>query len=128
MYADLHIHGRYSRATSQRMNVNELVHYSLIKGLNLIGTGDFTHPEWMKELRNSLGEILGTGLYKPTGQTNRQIYFMITSEVCTIFNYNDRIKKMGIDLIIVNKLILGFSIFSELGWYKGLYKSLYNKC
>ncbi len=94
MFADLHIHGRYSRATSQRMNVNELVHYSLIKGLNLIGTGDFTHPEWMKELRNSLGEVLGTGLYKPTGQTNRQVYFMITSEVCTIFNYNDRIKKI----------------------------------
>lgn len=76
------------------MNVNELVHYSLIKGLNLVGTGDFTHPEWMKELRNSLGEILGTGLFKPTGQTNRHIYFLITCEVCTIFNYNERIKKI----------------------------------
>lgn len=94
MYTDLHIHGRYSRATSPRMNVNELVHYSLIKGLNLVGTGDFTHPEWMKELRNSLGEILGTGLFKPTGQTNRQIYFLITCEVCTIFNYNERVKKI----------------------------------
>lgn len=94
MYTDLHIHGRYSRATSPRMNVNELVHYSLIKGLNLVGTGDFTHPEWMKELRNSLREILGTGLFKPTGQTNRHIYFLITCEVCTIFNYNERIKKI----------------------------------
>ena len=42
--ADLHIHGRYSRATSEQMSIPEIARYSKIKGLNLVGTGDFTHP------------------------------------------------------------------------------------
>ena len=42
--ADLHIHGRYSRATSEQMSIPEIAKYAKIKGFNLVGTGDFTHP------------------------------------------------------------------------------------
>ena len=51
--------------------------------------------------------------------------FTDESIISEIFeHFNDRIKKMGIDLILVKNIILGFSIFSELGWYKGLFKSI----
>ena len=52
--ADLHIHGRYSRATSEQMSIPEIAKYAKIKGLNLVGTGDFTHPEWLKEIKQTL--------------------------------------------------------------------------
>ncbi len=58
----------------------------------------------------------------------RKYDFTDDSIISEIFeNFNERIKKMGIELILVKKIILGFSIFSELGWYKGLYKTLFEK-
>jgi len=92
--ADLHMHGRYSRATSQNMNVKELAHYAQIKGLNLIGTGDFTHPEWMEELKNTLTVVPETQLYRPVSLSESQVYFMVTSEVCTIFEFKEKTKKI----------------------------------
>jgi uncharacterized protein (TIGR00375 family) len=52
--ADLHIHSRYSRATSKDINIENLVKYAKIKGLGMLGTGDFTHPLWLSELKNKL--------------------------------------------------------------------------
>ncbi len=52
--ADLHIHSRYSRATSKNINIENLVKYARIKGLGMLGTGDFTHPLWLSELKNKL--------------------------------------------------------------------------
>lgn len=48
--ADLHIHSRFARATSKNIDIPNLVKYAKIKGLGLLGTGDFQHPEWIKEL------------------------------------------------------------------------------
>jgi len=48
--ADLHLHSRFSRATSKNINIDNLEKYARIKGLGLLGTGDFQHPEWFKEL------------------------------------------------------------------------------
>ena len=92
--ADLHIHSRYSRATSQKMNVEEIARFAKIKGLNLVGTGDFTHPKWLKELQESLTEIPGTGLYKPAKEPESPVYFMITTEVSTVFVVNGQTKKI----------------------------------
>jgi PHP family Zn ribbon phosphoesterase len=61
--ADLHIHSRFSRATSKDLNIKNLENYAKIKGLNLLGTGDFTHPEWIKELKQELAED-GSGILK----------------------------------------------------------------
>ena len=52
--ADLHIHSRYSRACSQEMEVTTLAKWARIKGVNLLGTGDFTHPLYFAELKNKL--------------------------------------------------------------------------
>ena len=46
--ADLHIHSRFSRACSSQLNIPNLVKWARVKGLELLGTGDFTHPEWLK--------------------------------------------------------------------------------
>jgi len=50
MFADLHIHSRFSRATSKAITIENLEKWALVKGLGLLGTGDFQHPEWIKEL------------------------------------------------------------------------------
>ena len=92
--ADLHIHSRYSRATSQKMNIVEIARFAKIKGLNLVGTGDFTHPRWLKELQESLVEVAGTGLYKPAHDPESPVYFMITSEVSTVFMVGNETKKI----------------------------------
>ncbi|UCE94730.1 MAG: hypothetical protein JSV73_05540, partial [Flavobacteriaceae bacterium] len=52
--ADLHIHSPYSRATSKSSNLAGLAAWSAIKGIDVIGTGDFTHPGWFRELRENL--------------------------------------------------------------------------
>ncbi|UCD07069.1 MAG: DNA helicase UvrD, partial [Candidatus Aenigmatarchaeota archaeon] len=59
--SDFHIHSRFSRATSKEITINNLVKYAKIKGLNLLGTGDFTHPLWLKELKENLKED-GSGI------------------------------------------------------------------
>jgi uncharacterized protein (TIGR00375 family) len=92
--ADLHIHGRYSRATSSQMNISEIARYSKIKGLNLIGTGDFTHPLWLKEIKQVLTIDGDSELLKISGNPEAPIRFMLTTEVCTIFNYKGESKKV----------------------------------
>jgi uncharacterized protein (TIGR00375 family) len=54
--ADLHIHSRFSRATSSRLNLAYLDRWAQIKGIQLLGTGDCTHPRWLAELREQLDE------------------------------------------------------------------------
>ncbi len=92
--ADLHIHGRYSRATSEQMSIPEIARYSKIKGLNLVGTGDFTHPLWLKEIRETLTPDQDTGLFKLAGTVDSPVRFMLTTEVCTIFDYKGESKKV----------------------------------
>lgn len=94
MIADLHIHSPYSRATSERMCPEEIARFAKIKGLNLVGTGDFTHPKWLKELQETLELESGTSLYKLTEDKNASVSFMITTEVCTIFQSQNEFKKV----------------------------------
>jgi len=56
--ADLHLHSKYARATSKDISLANLVKYARIKGLGLLGTGDFQHPVWFKEL-DKLEEVEG---------------------------------------------------------------------
>ena len=86
--ADFHIHSKYSRATSKEMDIPHLDHYARMKGINLLGTGDFTHPQWLRELKENL-EDCGNGLFKH-GQTN----FILTAEVCNNFRKNNKGKRI----------------------------------
>ena len=77
--ADLHIHSKYSRATSVEMDIEPITHYAQTKGLNLIGTGDFTHPKWFLGLKEKLTEVEDVGLYRPRADPKSPIRFMITT-------------------------------------------------
>jgi uncharacterized protein (TIGR00375 family) len=92
--ADLHIHGPYSRATSERMCVEEIARFAKIKGLNVIGTGDFTHPKWLDELNQKLVPDSDTQLYELKDGKSQTVRFMITTEVCTVFQHNNDFKKV----------------------------------
>jgi uncharacterized protein (TIGR00375 family) len=92
--ADLHIHSRYSRATSQQMSIGEIARFAKIKGLNLVGTGDFTHPKWLREIQETLIPEPDTGLYKVASNADSPVHFMLTTEVCTIFNFENETKKV----------------------------------
>jgi uncharacterized protein (TIGR00375 family) len=94
VFADFHIHSRYSRATSEKMNIKEITRFAKIKGLNLVGTGDFTHPQWLQELKNNLTEIQGANLYRLAKTPTSPVQCMITGEVSTVFNFEGQIKKI----------------------------------
>ena len=61
--ADVHLHSRFSRATSRELTPENLYKWSALKGVNVVGTGDFTHPEWIDELKDRL-EPAEEGLYR----------------------------------------------------------------
>src|SRR3989339_2044475 len=63
LIADLHIHSRYSRACSPELNLANIAKWCQIKGINLVSTGDFTHPAWIEEIKRDLEEV-GNGFLK----------------------------------------------------------------
>ena len=85
---DFHIHSKYSRATAKDMDIPHLVRWAKIKGVDLLGTGDFTHPQWIAELKGAL-EPKGNGIFKYEG-----IDFILTSEVSNIYFKAGRTKKV----------------------------------
>lgn len=92
--ADLHIHSRYSRATSDRMCLTEINRFSKVKGLGIVGTGDFTHPKWFEEMREALIPEPDVGLYKFVSDSDSNVHFLVTTEVSTIFPVKSEIKKV----------------------------------
>jgi uncharacterized protein (TIGR00375 family) len=83
--ADFHIHSKYSRATSKKMEVPTLAKWAKIKGIQLLGTGDFTHHLWLQELKNYLQPQKGTGLY-----THEGVHFVLSGEISSIFSQGGR--------------------------------------
>lgn len=86
--ADFHIHSKYSRATSKEMEIPSLAKWAKMKGISLLGTGDFTHPVWLSELKKVLKEI-EYGIY---GYEN--LYFILTAEVSNIYFKAGRTRKV----------------------------------
>ena len=87
-FADLHIHSKYSRATSKEMNLDGISTAAKMKGIKLMGTGDFTHPEWLKELEEKLQPVNGN-LY-----IYKDVYYMLTAEVSNVYEKNGRTYKI----------------------------------
>ncbi len=82
--ADFHIHSKYSRATSRNMDIQHIAEWAKLKGVTLMGTGDFTHHLWLEELKHNL-EDLGNGLFK-----YQDVYFILTSEISSIYSKRGR--------------------------------------
>jgi len=117
--ADLHIHSHYSRATSEKMNIDEITRFARIKGLNLVGTGDFTHPKWLEELKEKLVEISNTNLYGYAEDPDSPVRYMITNEVSTIFTFENEVKKIH-HIILTPSLETAVQINERLARYGNL--------
>ena len=87
--SDFHIHSRFSRATSTQLNVPNLVKYAKIKGLGLLGTGDFTHALWLKELKEQLSEDGSGFLYDSSG-----FPFVLSAEISSIYKDGNKVRKI----------------------------------
>ena len=100
--ADLHIHSKYSRATSRDMCPEALWKWAQLKGITVIGTGDFTHPAWLAELKDKI-EPSGNGLFKLKKEfqlkdvpdsCSADVFFMLSSEISSIYKKNGRTRKV----------------------------------
>ena len=91
MIADLHVHSRHAAACSEMLTLENIEAAAVQKGIDIIGTGDFTHPAWMSEIKSKLEEHSG-GVYKLRG--GKGIRFVLTSEVCTIFESGGKVRKV----------------------------------
>ena len=117
--ADLHLHSKYSRATSTNMNVSGISRFAQIKGLNLVGTGDFTHPKWLRELKENLVEVPGTGLYRSANISESKVWFMVTGEVSTVFTFKGARKKIH-HVILTASIEIAEQINDQLSKYGSL--------
>ena len=90
--ADLHIHSKYSRACSKDLDLEHNRAWALKKGINIVGTGDFTHPAWFKELSQKLAPA-APGLFKLAGSTD-DVLFMITTELSCIYKQGDAVRRI----------------------------------
>ena len=99
-YADLHIHSKYSRATSKSCNLEELALWAHKKGIGVISTGDFTHPAWFKEIQEKLVPV-DNGVFKLKPEIEKQIFpngtqvrFLLSVEISTIYKKGDKTRKV----------------------------------
>jgi uncharacterized protein (TIGR00375 family) len=99
VFADLQLHSPYSRATSKNMSLKELARFASMKGLNVVGTGDCTHPDWRKEIRNDLQNAPDSGLYRLKDSAS-QVRYMITGEVNTTFQFGEKSRRIHHCLLV----------------------------
>jgi len=96
---DLHIHSAYSRACSPQLTLTNIDKICREKGVDIIGTGDFTHPAWFKKIQEELEEtFVGSGLYKLKMAPDDKIKFILSAELSLI--YKDETKVRRIHLVI----------------------------
>ncbi|MBQ7617895.1 MAG: UvrD-helicase domain-containing protein, partial [Desulfovibrio sp.] len=116
-FADLHIHSRFSRATSKDLSLPNLDAWARLKGLKVLATGDFTHPVWRKELKDSLKLDEKSGFYQLLGkpeqlkilpENSKLLHgegplYCLEAEISSIYKKNGRVRKIH-NLIFVPTL------------------------
>ncbi|MFZ5390796.1 MAG: endonuclease Q family protein [Patescibacteria group bacterium] len=104
VYADLHIHSKYSRACSKELTPENIDLWCRIKGLGLVATADFTHPKWFSELSEKL-EPAEEGLYKLKDSYQKSeplfkekqvqpVRFMVGTELSCIYKHKDKVRRV----------------------------------
>lgn len=100
--ADLHIHSRYSRATSRDFSPESIWKWAQLKGISVIGSGDFTHPGWLKELKEKL-QPEGNGLFAlkkafrssdVPASCRGDVFFLLSSEISCIYSKAGKVRKI----------------------------------
>jgi len=106
--ADLHIHSKYSRATSKDMELEGLSRWAKLKGIDLLATGDFTHPFWLAELKKNL-KPAEEGLFEYNG-----VRFILNVEISSIYSKNGRTRKVH-NLVFAPSFEVAEKLNRELG-------------
>jgi len=109
--ADLHIHSKYSRATSKNLDIPSLVKYARIKGVNLLGTGDASHLKWMSEARGLLKEKKGKGVYWYS-DAGGEFPFIITGEISLVFTSGGKGRRVHLVYLVPS-----FEVNDKIGAY-----------
>ena len=91
--ADFHIHSKYSRAVSRDMNLETLDIWAKKKGIQVMGTGDFTHPQWFSEIKTKL-EPAELGLFRLKSELDSPTRFMLTVEISSIYSKNGKTRRV----------------------------------
>ena len=91
---DLHPHSKYARACSKDLTLENIDKWCRIKGINIVGTGDFCHPAWFKDIEKKLEEVY-PGLYKLKG-SNTGTLFMLTNEISCIYSQGGKTRRLHI--------------------------------
>lgn len=89
---DFHIHSRYARACSKDLTLNNIAEWCAKKGIDIVGTGDFTHPRWFAELQENLVES-EPGLYK-LKNSELSTRFLCTTELASIYKQGDKVRRV----------------------------------
>ncbi|MEW6408016.1 MAG: endonuclease Q family protein [Patescibacteria group bacterium] len=131
LICDFHIHSKYSRATSRDMDLEHLDLWAKIKGIDVIGSGDFTHPAWLQDLKTKL-EPQESGLFKLKKGLNedllkssvlppkiKETYFILTTEISCIYSKAGRVRKIHL-LIFAPDLKTVEKINVQLSWIGNL--------
>ena len=116
--SDFHIHSPYSRAVSKEMTLENLDLWARRKGITLMGTGDFTHPAWFKEIKTKL-EPAEEGLYKlktmDNGRPASGTRFLLTVEISSIYSKGGKARRIH-TLIFAPSIETVEKINTQLGW------------
>ncbi len=103
--ADLHLHSHFSRATSKQLDLEHLSKWAQLKGVTVVGTGDFTHPGWLDEVEKKL-EPTEDGLFKLKDEFARttaaevpktcraEVRFLLTTEISNIYKRLEKVRKV----------------------------------
>lgn len=106
---DLHIHSKYSRACSKQLELENIDKICRIKGVDIIATGDFTYPDWFRDITNKLEEIDDDGLYKlkgsdpamKTGQVAK-VKFILSTEFALIYKQGEKTRRIHLVILAPN--------------------------
>ena len=125
--ADLHIHSRFSRATSRDMSPENIWKWAQLKGIAVVGTGDFTHPGWIEELQEKLepsdnGLLVLKKKYRAVdvpGSCSADVFFLPSAEISCIYKKGGRTRKVhnlvfAPDLSAAAKINRGLSLLGNL--------------
>lgn len=125
LIVDLHLHSHHSRATSSDMDLPHIYSWGKLKGINVVGTGDFTHPDWLAEIQKQL-EPAEPGLLRlksklaqkmeksmPDSYKNQELRYLLSAEISTIYSRDDEVRKLH-NLILAPDLKTVAKINSKL--------------
>ncbi|TAN33625.1 DNA helicase UvrD [Patescibacteria group bacterium] len=109
---DFHIHSKYSRACSPDLELPKIAAACARKGVDIVATGDFTHPAWLGHIKENLSEIGESGLYElknptPCPSPNRGgiqggVKFILSTEISCIYKHQDKTRRLHLVILAPN--------------------------